>query len=128
MEFHLHTCGPITILRVPTSALDTQIDVHRLDIALRAAVELDEGPALMVIDFKHVESISNLGAMPLLTLRKALQDRDGRLVVVHPNGAVREYFHRSRLDRVIQLVENLDEAFAWITDSDCDLSSSGRRE
>jgi anti-anti-sigma factor len=65
---------------------------HELD----QAAALD-GAAGLVLDLRHVRSLSSAAFRPLVSLRRALQARGGRLVLCNLSPVVAETFRVTRL-------------------------------
>ena len=86
----------ILILTVTTRQIEGEDTASRLKDELTKAVE-DSGLVKVVLDLKATRYLSSIAFWPLLTLRKYLAQRNGRLVLCGLTGAVQDVFMSTKM-------------------------------
>jgi len=66
--------------------------------------------AFLVIDLTHVDFIASLGIATLVRTAKAAKLRKGSLVLFNPQPNVAKVLAATRVDQVVHVCTNLDEA------------------
>jgi anti-anti-sigma factor len=97
----------IRVLRLTGSL--TQQDVDTLEPSFEAA--LPDG-ARAVVDLAGVDLITTPGLTLIISTTKRLRDTRGRVVFASAQGGVRELLRRCRLDEILELAGNREEALA----------------
>jgi anti-anti-sigma factor len=98
-----------------------KIDLRgRLDIEGTTAVDLKftalaaTQQAFLVIDMTLVDFIASLGVATLVRSAKAAKLRKGKIVLLNPQPNVAKVLAATRVDHVLPVCTNLDEAFALV--------------
>lgn len=86
----------ILILTVTTRQIEGEDAAVRLKDELTKAVE-ESGLVRVVLDLKATRYLSSIAFWPLLTLRKYLAQRMGRLVLCGLSGAVEDVFMSTKM-------------------------------
>ena len=88
----------------------TQAGIDEIEPALNAA--LPDG-SRAVVDLSDVDLITTPGLTLIISTTKRLRNTRGRVVfAAPPSGVVRTLLHRCRLDEVLELAGDRDEAVA----------------
>ena len=86
----------ILILTVTTRQIEGEDTAIRLKDELTKAVE-ESGLVKVVLDLKATRYLSSIAFWPLLTLRKNLAQRKGRLILCGLTGAVEDVFTSTKM-------------------------------
>jgi anti-sigma B factor antagonist len=92
----------------------------RLDIEGATAIDLKftslaaTQRVFLVIDMTLVDFIASLGVATLVRSAKAAKLRKGKLVLLNPQPNVAKVLAATRVDQVLPVCANLDEAFASV--------------
>jgi len=92
----------------------------RLDIEGATAIDLKftalaaAQRAFLVVDMTLVDFIASLGVATLVRSAKAARLRKGKLVILNPQPNVAKVLAATRVDHVMPVCKNLDEAFALV--------------
>ena len=86
----------ILILTVTTRQIEGEDTAIRLKDELTKAVE-ESGLVKVVLDLKATRYLSSIAFWPLLTLRKYLTQRKGRLILCGLTGAVEDVFMSTKM-------------------------------
>lgn len=70
--------------------------------------------AFLVVDLTFIEFIASLGVATLVRTAKAASLRKGKLVLLNPQPNVAKVLAATRVDQVVPVCANLDEAFACV--------------
>lgn len=87
-----------------------------LDVALQKQLKLGLEDAIekngtdLVLDFAHVSFIDSSCLGALVSLTKHLRDQKGDIKIACPADEVRSIFQITRLDRLFQLFDSVDDA------------------
>ena len=76
----------------------------------RAALEGIGSEPSVVLDLSRIEFFEPDGVDGLLAVERAITERNGRLVLAGPNGAVRELFQLSGLDCLFKVYPSVERA------------------
>jgi len=88
----------------------------RMDLEGTAAIDLKftsltaTHRAFIVVDLTEVDFMASLGLATLVRNAKAARLREGNLVLFNPKPSVRQVLASTRIDQVILIYSNLDEA------------------
>lgn len=85
-----------------------------LDIQSEAIKEIHSGKNILVFDFSNVNYINSSGIAGLLTLRQAIQDSGGRLVLVNMQEPIAKVFQNLNLFKIFPYYESLNLAMRRI--------------
>lgn len=83
----------LTITRPQIEGEDTAADLKEELLAAVAKHNLNK----VVLDLRHTRYVSSIAFWPLLTLRRLLADREGKLVICGLKGAVEEVFTSTKM-------------------------------
>ncbi len=89
-----------------------QLDGVAVRELFEAAMQIDQKPPHLLVDLTDVTFVSSGGLGMLVTIRKRLASRGGRLFVAVPDDVVRRAFEVAGLPRVLSLFEDVDTAIA----------------
>lgn len=64
----------------------------------------------LILDLSSVVGLSSLLLGKLLTLRREMEVKGGKLLVCAPSPEVREVFAKTRLDQILEIVDSQPEA------------------
>jgi anti-sigma B factor antagonist len=88
----------------------------RMDLEGAAAIDLKftsltaTHRAFVVVDLSDVEFMASLGLATLVRNAKAARLREGNLVLLNPRPSVRQVLASTRIDQVLLIYSDLDEA------------------
>ena len=104
--------GDILILTVASRQIEGEETAMQLKAELTKIVE-DSGLSQVVLDLQATRYLSSIAFWPLLTLRRHLAQRQGRLVLCGLTGAVEEVFMSTKM---ISSAGSTDAAFEVAAD------------
>ena len=88
----------------------------RMDLEGAAAIDLrfttltaTERP-FVIVDLSEVDFMASMGLATLVRAAKAARLREGKMVLLNPKTAVREVLAATRIDQVLPVYVDLDEA------------------
>jgi anti-anti-sigma factor len=108
------------------SYADLENGVRKIDLKGRLDIEGANGidlkftalaatqRAFLVVDLTLVDFIASLGVATLVRSAKAASLRKGKLVLLNPQPNVAKVLAATRVDQVVPVCANLDEAFALV--------------
>ena len=73
---------------------------------------IDAGTQELVINFRDVPWVNSDGVGAIIACLTTLRRRGGDVRFANVHGAVRQYFHITQLETVIQIYDRVDEAVA----------------
>ena len=95
----------VRVLRLSGSLTQSSID----DIEPTLTAALPDGTRA-VVDLAGVDLITTPGLALIISTTKRLRSTHGRVVFTGPRGIVKDLLHRCRLDEVLEVVADRDEA------------------
>jgi anti-anti-sigma factor len=108
------------------SYADLENGVRKIDLKGRLDIEGASGidlkftslvatqRAFIIVDLALVDFIASLGVATLVRSAKAASLRKGKLVLLNPQPNVAKVLAATRVDQVLPVCANLDEAFALV--------------
>lgn len=108
MEIIVSEKLPFTIIRV-TGRLDTVTSGEFQTVCLQL---LAEGKTQLVLDFEALHYLSSAGLRGIIVAGKKAKAVQGKLLVCHLSGMVREVFSMSGFDGLFPVYKNLAELLA----------------
>jgi anti-sigma B factor antagonist/stage II sporulation protein AA (anti-sigma F factor antagonist) len=105
------------VTELPGSAVSVEL-VGRLDTLGVDAVEMRFNAAALaagrsaLVDMSRVEFVSSMGVRLLITAAKTMKARQQRLLLVVPEGSVREMLETAAIDTLIPMFVRRDDALA----------------
>ena len=101
----------VTIITVhPKKLFQRLVDPFREDVEAL----LDKGHLNIIIDLSNVEVMNSSALGILILTMDRLNKENGKMAVTGLHSLLEELFHRMRLDTLIPVAQNLDEAFNLI--------------
>ncbi|MGD9972265.1 MAG: STAS domain-containing protein [Desulfatirhabdiaceae bacterium] len=110
MQMEDRIVGNVLVLRPMTSTIDASVSI------LFKGKIIDwttKGYHLIVLDLSEVEFMDSSGLGILMSLLKTL-GKEGRLVLCHIHDSVRSLFKITRVDRIIPICSDVDDAIQRI--------------
>lgn len=108
MEITISEQQPFTIIRV-TGRLDTATSGEFQAVCLQL---LAEGKHQLVLDFETLQYLSSAGLRGIIVAGKKAKAMQGKLLVCHLSGMVREVFVMSGFDGLFPVYKDLPELLA----------------
>ena len=111
--------NPVKGLRISTATVNDQPVVRVSgEVDLRTSPQLREallrvaqkGPDRLIIDLAEVDYMDSSGVGTMVELKRVVERRDGRLVLVNLQPRVRSVFEVTQLDRFFDIAADLNEA------------------
>ena len=84
------------------------------DIDLRLTVLVSTQATLAVVDLAGVDFLASIGVATLVRNAKTAKLRGGKMVLLHPQPNVAKVLAATRIDQVIPVCYELDEALALV--------------
>jgi anti-sigma B factor antagonist len=91
-------------------AVAGEVDLASAPSFRRAAIEAAGDAGRVVVDLTACDHLDSVGVGLLLGLHKRLRERSGSLVVVCPEPRVRRVLELTEVDRIITVVDRIDDA------------------
>ena len=111
MELSLETRESVLVASVTGSRMEAP-DAPAFREALFE--EIDKGAARIVLDLQSVRFIDSTSIGAIVSVLKKL-GRDGEIVVAGATGSVRNVFRLTRMDNVIRLADDVNQALALLS-------------
>ena len=108
MEITTRETGDVMVVDL-SGRLDTQTSGSAADELTRVT---QLGKAKLLLNLNDLEFISSAGLRVLLRTAKQLQAANGKLMVCHANGVVKEVMELSGFESVLQMHDTEDDALA----------------
>lgn len=83
---------------------------HCPELEARINSSLDEQVREVTVDFKDVPFIDSSGIGEILRLYKKMRERQGEVILIHPNKKLRTLFTMYRFDRFMKIREEAEAA------------------
>ena len=96
----------IFVLRLPMERLDA---AAAPEFKARLSEEISEDMRLIIVDFSEVAFVDSTGLGAIVSLLK-MMPRDGKLAVAGLNSSTLRLFQLTRLDRVFEIFDDVEEA------------------
>ena len=106
--------GDVAVVNFLTSQVLDELNVQQLGQELNDLVD-KEGKTKLVINFSKIKFLSSAVLGKLISLNKKLSAQKGRLAFCHINSDVMQVFKITRLDKLIPIYDDEDEAVKGIS-------------
>jgi len=107
-ELKIETEGPVIRMTLPGPSID-RTALSAIEEQMLATVKQAHAPRI-VVDFRAVAFLPTIGLGTLIAVQKWTRQQGGRLRIAEMQGRVRELFHISRLDRIFDIDDTLEQA------------------
>jgi stage II sporulation protein AA (anti-sigma F factor antagonist) len=108
MEFHSKKEGKVAVIKL-TGRLDA---ITTPEYETKVKKLIDEGEALLVIDFDDLAYISSAGLRGLLSTAKQIKAKSGQVCFANVKGPVKEVFAISGFQSIFTMHDSLTTALA----------------
>ncbi len=110
MNFEIKRVNNITIFKLNEKRLDTNISgLVKGEFTLLLKVE---GVTKLVLDLSEVENCDSSGLSAILVANRILNSTGGSMRIAAPSDKVYSLIKITRLDKVLPVCENVDEAMS----------------
>lgn len=106
--------GDVAVVNFLTSQVLDELNVQQLGQELNDLVD-KEGKTKLVINFSKIKFLSSAVLGKLISLNKKLSAQKGRLAFCHINSDIMQVFKITRLDKLIPIYDDEDEAVKGIS-------------
>lgn len=103
--------GSVTVARFLDKKILDEGNIELVGLELFALVDSDQRTDI-ILDFDLVEYLSSAALGKLITMHKKVCTAGGKLVLCNIHKDILEVFQLTRLDQVLTLCTNLDDALA----------------
>jgi anti-anti-sigma factor len=100
--------GGVTVVRIAGSLNQTGVDAVESPFS-----EVTGLSRRMVVDLSKVDVVNTPAIAMFLGAHRAMKQAGGRLIFTGVQGLVHELLHRCRLDTVLTIVPEVNEAVEW---------------
>jgi anti-anti-sigma factor len=107
-SFESNDDGGVTVVRITGS-----LNQHGVDAVESPFCELTGLSRRMVVDLSHVDLVNTPAIAMFLGAHRAMKQAGGRLVFTGITGMVGDTLTRCRLDTVLTIVPDVQEAVEW---------------
>lgn len=85
---------------------------------------INQGHHFIILDFSDIDFIDSNGLGSLVAILKLVISKQGRIVISGAKDPIQKIFNLTRLNQVIPLFSNIDEALKFLQDHENSESSS----
>jgi anti-sigma B factor antagonist len=107
----LEDIGGVTVARFLDKKILDEANIELVGRELFALVDVD-GRTEIILDFDLVEYLSSAALGKLITMHKKVAAAKGKLMLCNIQKDILEVFQLTRLDQVLKLCKNLDDALS----------------
>ncbi len=126
MEFTEETLGPVKVFHLGGKIMG---DAKTQMLCDRLKELIDAGTRSLVMDFSSVRWINSLGIGVIIACLNTLRQRGGDIRFANLQGTSQKYFHISKLETVVKIFNNIDEAVtSFASDQSAELQSETRSD
>lgn len=106
--------GNVSIVQFQDRKILEEITINQIGERLSELADSEPEPRL-VLDFGAVEHLSSAALGMLITLNRQVVDRQGRLVLANIHPQIYEVFKITRLNKLFNIKDNLDDALKVVS-------------
>lgn len=101
--------GNVTLVEFEDRKILEEHVINLIGERLAEIVETQNEPRLL-LDFRNVEHLSSAALGMLITLKKQLDDRQGRMALANIHAQILEVFKITRLNKLFNIQNNTEDA------------------
>lgn len=101
--------GDVTVIEFEDRKILEEHVINQIGERLAEIAEAETDPKLL-LDFRTVEHLSSAALGMLITLKKQLDERQGRLVLANIHPQIYEVFKITRLNKLFNIQNSTDDA------------------